>query len=51
MQEAIPGYRVTLGFGLHVGWGIEGAIGSMLKVEELGARDEKTSVGGLLRGF
>jgi len=33
IQEAIPGYRVTLGFGLHVGWGIEGAIGSMLKID------------------
>eukprot|EP00290_Baffinella_frigidus_P031727 CAMPEP_0180265342 /NCGR_PEP_ID=MMETSP0988-20121125/393_1 /TAXON_ID=697907 /ORGANISM="non described non described, Strain CCMP2293" /LENGTH=831 /DNA_ID=CAMNT_0022235805 /DNA_START=33 /DNA_END=2528 /DNA_ORIENTATION=+ len=33
MQERLPGYRTTMGFGLHVGWAIEGAIGSMLKID------------------
>jgi len=33
IQERLPGYRVTMGFGLHVGWAIEGAIGSMLKID------------------
>ena len=26
-------YKVKMGFGLHVGWGIEGAIGSMNKID------------------
>lgn len=28
----LPDYRTELGFGLHVGWAIEGAIGSIHKV-------------------
>ena len=28
-----PGFEVTMGFGLHVGWAIEGAIGSEHKVD------------------
>jgi class 3 adenylate cyclase len=31
--ERIPGYRVQMGFGLHVGWAIQGAIGSEYKVD------------------
>lgn len=33
MQQKIPGYRVTLGFGLHIGWSIEGPIGSSYKID------------------
>ncbi len=33
IQERIPGYRVKMGFGLHVGWAIEGAIGSAMKID------------------
>ena len=29
----MPGYRVKMGFGLHVGWSIEGAIGSEFKID------------------
>lgn len=29
----MPGYRVKMGFGLHRGWAIEGAIGSEFKVD------------------
>ena len=29
----VPNYRVNMGFGLHVGWGIEGAIGSPYKID------------------
>merc|ERR1719331_247336 len=29
----IPNYRVRLGFGLHFGWAIEGAIGSEFKID------------------
>ena len=32
-MEKIPGFRVRMGFGLHVGWGIEGAIGSEFKID------------------
>ena len=28
-----PHYQVKLGFGLHVGWAIEGAIGSEFKID------------------
>lgn len=28
LQTGIPGYQVKMGFGLHIGWAIEGAIGS-----------------------
>lgn len=27
LNARIPGFRVQMGFGLHVGWAIEGAIG------------------------
>nr|BCL77499.1 bifunctional adenylyl cyclase/cAMP phosphodiesterase [Cycas revoluta] len=33
IQKRMPGYRIRLGFGLHVGWAIEGAIGSSHKVD------------------
>mmetsp|Transcript_4391 Transcript_4391/g.8730 ORF Transcript_4391/g.8730 Transcript_4391/m.8730 type:complete len:860 (-) Transcript_4391:18-2597(-) len=33
MQEKIPGFRASMGFGLHVGWAIEGAIGSHHKID------------------
>ena len=29
----MPNYRVKMGFGLHVGWAIEGAIGSDFKID------------------
>lgn len=28
-----PNFKVHMGFGLHVGWAIEGAIGSHLKID------------------
>jgi class 3 adenylate cyclase len=31
--ERLPGYSVKLGYGLHVGWAIEGAIGSHFKID------------------
>ena len=33
LQRRIPGYEVGMGFGLHVGWAIEGAIGSRFKID------------------
>jgi len=33
LQEAIPNYEVKLCYGLHIGWAIEGAIGSLLKID------------------
>eukprot|EP00163_Fabomonas_tropica_P027461 TRINITY_DN5292_c0_g1_i9.p1 TRINITY_DN5292_c0_g1~~TRINITY_DN5292_c0_g1_i9.p1 ORF type:complete len:700 (-),score=166.28 TRINITY_DN5292_c0_g1_i9:543-2597(-) len=33
MHEKMPGYKVNMGFGLHYGWAIEGAIGSTLKID------------------
>lgn len=27
LLKRMPGYKVKMGFGLHLGWGIEGAIG------------------------
>ncbi len=33
LQERMKGYKVKMGFGLHVGWGIEGAIGSEFKID------------------
>ena len=33
LNERIPGYSVKMGFGLHVGWAIEGAIGSSYKID------------------
>eukprot|EP00798_Chlamydomonas_sp_ICE-L_P018652 gene18652-25168_t len=31
--KAMPGYEVAMGFGLHIGWAIEGAIGSEYKID------------------
>ena len=31
--KAVPGFKVNMGFGLHAGWAIEGAIGSNLKID------------------
>lgn len=31
--KALPGFKVSLGFGLHIGWSIEGAIGSKFKID------------------
>lgn len=33
MNERIPGFKVKLGFGLHLGWAIEGMIGSNFKAD------------------
>lgn len=33
LLERIPNYHVRLGFGLHTGWCIEGAIGSSYKID------------------
>ncbi len=33
MQERLPGFKVKLGFGLHLGWAIEGMIGSNFKAD------------------
>eukprot|EP00959_Pyramimonas_sp_CCMP1952_P280200 5857775-Pyramimonas_sp.AAC.2 len=33
LNNRMPGYEVKMGFGLHVGWAIEGAIGSQYKVD------------------
>ena len=33
VQERMPGYRVRLGYGLHYGWAIEGAIGTAYKID------------------
>ena len=33
LNERMPGYKVKMGFGLHQGWAIEGAIGSMFKID------------------
>nr|BAW35593.1 adenylyl cyclase with PDE domain [Chara braunii] len=33
IQARMPGFKIRLGFGLHVGWAIEGAIGSRHKVD------------------
>ena len=33
LKERIPGYKVRMGFGLHLGWAIEGAIGSEYKID------------------
>jgi len=30
---AIPNFKVDMGFGLHQGWAIEGAIGSVFKID------------------
>merc|ERR1712196_407338 len=31
--QRMPNYRVRMGFGLHTGWAIEGAIGSEFKID------------------
>lgn len=33
MNARLPGYKVKMGFGLHQGWAIEGAIGSTHKID------------------
>ena len=33
LQERLPGFETQLGFGLHLGWAIEGAIGSEQKID------------------
>lgn len=33
LNTRLPGYKVKMGFGLHIGWGIEGAIGSEFKID------------------
>jgi class 3 adenylate cyclase len=33
LLKAVPGFKVNMGFGLHAGWAIEGAIGSNLKID------------------
>lgn len=33
LNARMPGYKVKMGFGLHQGWGIEGAIGSYFKID------------------
>lgn len=33
LNERLPGYQVKMGFGLHLGWAIEGAIGSEYKID------------------
>ena len=33
LNERMPNYAVRMGFGLHVGWAIEGAIGSEFKID------------------
>lgn len=33
LNERLPNYSVKMGFGLHLGWAIEGAIGSIFKID------------------
>lgn len=33
LVKRMPGYQVKFGFGLHLGWAIEGAIGSIYKID------------------
>ena len=33
LNQRIPNYSVKMGFGLHLGWAIEGAIGSFYKID------------------
>ena len=33
LNERMPNYSVKMGYGLHVGWAIEGAIGSFYKID------------------
>ena len=33
LNKSMPDFRVKLGFGLHQGWAIEGALGSQYKID------------------
>jgi len=33
LNARMPGYEVKMGFGLHQGWAIEGAIGTQFKID------------------
>jgi class 3 adenylate cyclase len=33
LRAIVPQYHLKLGFGLHMGWGIEGSIGSDYKID------------------
>mgnify|MGYP001810435614 CR=1 FL=1 len=33
LQSRMDNYKVKMGLGLHLGWGIEGAIGSNFKID------------------
>jgi class 3 adenylate cyclase len=33
LNDRMPGYSVKMGLGLHLGWAIEGAIGSFFKID------------------
>jgi class 3 adenylate cyclase len=33
LNARMPGYEVKLGYGLHLGWAIEGALGSFYKID------------------
>ena len=33
LTDAMPGFKVKMGFGLHTGWAIEGSIGSYFKID------------------
>jgi class 3 adenylate cyclase len=33
IKEKLPYYKVNMGFGLHLGWAIEGAVGSSFKID------------------
>jgi class 3 adenylate cyclase len=33
MHKRIPGFKIKMGFGLHLGWAIEGMIGSNFKID------------------
>ena len=33
LLEGLANYQVKMGFGLHIGWAIEGAIGSEYKID------------------
>jgi len=33
LSERMPNYSVKMGYGLHIGWAIEGAIGSEFKID------------------
>ena len=35
LKHGIPGFRVRMGFGIHAGWAIEGAVGSSKKLSAL----------------